>query len=35
MFDEYWLGSLTEEKRPELRWYIDKFFRELKESLPN
>ena len=33
-FDEYWLGSLTTSKRPELRAYVLKFYRGLQGGLP-
>lgn len=34
VFDEYWLGCITSDKRPELRAYVCRFYRELRESLP-
>jgi hypothetical protein len=34
LFEDYWLGCLTEERRPELRKYIKRFFPELCENLP-
>lgn len=33
-FDEYWLGCLTSTKRPELRDYVHRFYKELRNSLP-
>lgn len=33
LFDDYWLGSITTNKRPELRAYILKYFQELEPGL--
>lgn len=33
LFDDYWLGSITKEKRPELREYICTFYGDLEGGL--
>lgn len=33
LFDDYWLGSITTKKRPELREYICTFYEDLKGGL--